>query len=839
MKYFTLFLTSFLGITSFTCSGTSTEDLLNGNFGTVDRTPPAIISPEDGTKVTNISTKPITLSWSSKIGAIYYTVEIAEDEEFLIQIAGSPFTVKSSESSIPPTSLEITVPDALTYYWRVRADITAEDRWSAVSSFHAFDDAVYVYCPDGEICNDTDKQGNKTTPFQTISGAQPEAKSLGLKINVAARGASAYNEKVNLLSGVEIYGGYDPADWSRNIVINTTSIENDGTSVISAISINKPTIFDGFSIKNTGSLDNNRGIYFEESNNNLSISNCEIESGTGDNSYGIYIYLSSSIINGCTITCGNVTVLARGVYISGSSPLIQECTIRTGTGNTTWGIYNLNSNSNIKENIIYGGDGNSESCGIYNDSSPASVIDSNKIHGGSGANSSAIKNSSSSPVIKNNILYSGTGPVGNWAIANTSYSSPLICGNISISGNGGTCTSVYNNLSFPVILNNILFGGISTDRSYGTFITNSYPVIINNVILGGNTSGTSSMGIRFVTNGDAHITNNTITGGFAGTQYSEGVMCQSGIPVINNNIIFTFTTSTRIGIDEIGAAPSDIKNNLIFDAPTALYYDDNNSAYYDLICPGGTFGTGDCTGPNALSTPTGVDNITAAGTGEVFSSVSIGYDFTTDGHDANSTYDGTSTRIEVTDCQDGRYVADEYIEYNNDGVARQIQSVTCSANESYIDLYPSDALSQSTAEYRVVKLWGSNNADYSRDRALLTSSPAMNAGLSCPDGFHSSVHQWGTGADQSECDAKFPGYGTTCNSGYCESTYLSPAAEIMGDSLGNDNGLCEAGEACVINPNIGAYAGHGGLVASGCDTSALPAPFTSNVILMIYESNGY
>jgi hypothetical protein len=47
-------------------------------------------------------------------------------------------------------------------------------------------------------------------------------------------------------------------------------------------------------------------------------------------------------------------------------------------------------------------------------------------------------------------------------------------------------------------------------------------------------------------------------------------------------------------------------------------------------------------------------------------------------------------------------------------------------------------------------------------------------------------------------------------------TYLLTAYEILGDEIGNDNGLCESFEACVFAPNIGAYQGSGDPLPHTC-----------------------
>ncbi|MCK5616862.1 right-handed parallel beta-helix repeat-containing protein [Candidatus Pacearchaeota archaeon] len=64
-------------------------------------------------------------------------------------------------------------------------------------------------------------------------------------------------------------------------------------------------------------------------------------------------------------------------------------------------------------------------------------------------------------------------------------------------------------------------------------------------------------------------------------------------------------------------------------------------------------------------------------------------------------------------------------------------------------------------------------------------------------------------------------------------TFLSNAVEIEGDGFGDDDILCEANEACLYTPNIGAYQGHGNLVW----TSFTPGTITG-VVLYRYESNG-
>lgn len=67
--------------------------------------------------------------------------------------------------------------------------------------------------------------------------------------------------------------------------------------------------------------------------------------------------------------------------------------------------------------------------------------------------------------------------------------------------------------------------------------------------------------------------------------------------------------------------------------------------------------------------------------------------------------------------------------------------------------------------------------------------------------------------------------------------FLAHAHEILGDHIGNDNGLCETNETCVFNPNLGAYQGEGSLDGvTGTGTSKWEA---MGITLKQYKDNGY
>lgn len=112
------------------------------------------------------------------------------------------------------------------------------------------------------------------------------------------------------------------------------------------------------------------------------------------------------------------------------------------------------------------------------------------------------------------------------------------------------------------------------------------------------------------------------------------------------------------------------------------------------------------------------------------------------------------------------------------------------------------------------------------DYSLNTGSSALNAngvfvpGAACPDSVSGNTMETVT----------------TTLAGGDSRKVLANASEILNDAVGNDNGLCESGEACVFSPNIGAYQGHGGLAADPC---LFADDAVSGVKMYGYQLNGY
>ncbi|HMV76457.1 MAG TPA: hypothetical protein PKA14_00885 [Leptospiraceae bacterium] len=109
----------------------------------------------------------------------------------------------------------------------------------------------------------------------------------------------------------------------------------------------------------------------------------------------------------------------------------------------------------------------------------------------------------------------------------------------------------------------------------------------------------------------------------------------------------------------------------------------------------------------------------------------------------------------------------------------------------------------------------------------------------CPESLPlpSLEHKWESAgaANDSDCQLKFPGSYFVA-AGDCRSLALRNAVELIGDSVGNENGICEKYENCIYSPNLGAYQGHGSVVSA---TSCSPVISSAGINLYQFQINGY
>lgn len=97
------------------------------------------------------------------------------------------------------------------------------------------------------------------------------------------------------------------------------------------------------------------------------------------------------------------------------------------------------------------------------------------------------------------------------------------------------------------------------------------------------------------------------------------------------------------------------------------------------------------------------------------------------------------------------------------------------------------------------------------DFTMKSGSPVLNinAAPRAPNSF--LEHTWSVSAsNDNDCAIRAPG-SKFASVNTCVSRHLKFTYELVGDEVGNDNGLCESNETCVFSPNAGAYQGEGAL----------------------------
>lgn len=107
---------------------------------------------------------------------------------------------------------------------------------------------------------------------------------------------------------------------------------------------------------------------------------------------------------------------------------------------------------------------------------------------------------------------------------------------------------------------------------------------------------------------------------------------------------------------------------------------------------------------------------------------------------------------------------------------------------------------------------------FNRTHSLTTANTAITANAACPAQLRGDVFL----TDQQS------------------RKFLKNAIEFVGDSLGNENGLCESNEVCIYTPNFGGYQGEGALFSNSC-TFSDNGDATNNVTgvtMHFYPTNG-
>lgn len=231
-------------------------------------------------------------------------------------------------------------------------------RVTAENSFGATEDTVEVTTGSVSVyyvstsTGDNGNNGRQDAPLASISEALSRASS-GDEVRVAG---GEYDEVVNLEDGVDLYGGYDSGDWTRNIESNQTTIVNSGTADTWTLYGNATATVDGFTIRTypeSGSPVSGTqyaAIFFGGS---PTISNSRLIGGAdGGESRTIHMQGSSSpTIQNSYINISETSSSNVAIGFSFASGYSGTLTVESSevelmpTGNTSYGVRTYSSSS--------------------------------------------------------------------------------------------------------------------------------------------------------------------------------------------------------------------------------------------------------------------------------------------------------------------------------------------------------------------------------------------------------------------------------------------------------------------------------------------------------------
>lgn len=400
------------------CSGYSTNQLLNAEFVSVnkDLSPIDLLSPSDK----SVSTRNPTLVWSRRAGANSYLIEMSIQSDFSSLLLNK-LTTETSYTVNNVDLIGVTTLDTSGYFWRVKANYSGQQVTSGSFLFHVLDDTI-VYVSAASTA--ADQVGNKSAPFKKIQAGieAADTKRNGVTTTpmfVYVAGGN-YTEEVNLKPGISISGGYSATDWSRNIATNVTALT--GATEIGlrcsgtvTTAFRSTTVVDGLDISGGSGSTNSIAVQLDPGASPTITNN--ILRGKAGNVYSYGVRTSdacacSPIISNNTILGGNASNTNYGLYIwTATSPIsISNNIISGGTVSTNHGISLKNSTAvTIFNNVIMGGSGTAN-YGIYLSTSSPTVFN-NTINGGTTGSVFAIymSDTSNSANLRNNIIFNSTG----------------------------------------------------------------------------------------------------------------------------------------------------------------------------------------------------------------------------------------------------------------------------------------------------------------------------------------------------------------------------------------------------------------------------------------------
>ncbi len=438
------------------------------------------------------------------------------------------------------------------------------------------DDGIDQDCDDGDFIasdsngffvdeanGDDGDAGTKAAPFATIQKGVDEAAAVDGGENVYVAGGT-YDESLTTTEA-SLFGGYDPADWTRDLVNNPTTINGQTTFAIYAIPT-QPLTIDGFEVNMPDSVvTSSMGIMV--SGGEIRISNNIV--GGGDDSgknFGIYAFLNTdaTVVDNQVTTGTNLTNSAYGVFAYAFNVEVRNNVVSTvESANVSVGIYAMGLDSRIWGNDIDVGDPATTGYGLYAvGATPGATFDirGNTVLGAASASA---------------ISYGCYGGFGTYNFFDN---------DIEAGDSVGLAMGLYLQIAFGLTAEGNIFSGGESDSTYGSYTTTIGDTFFANNVVEAGEALTDSIGLFSVSiDGESVIANNTILASSGGSGYSVGAFLYpyqdlhaAPMTVINNTITVGAASGDTYGVyfsnDGTGAPLTFVGNNITSStAPDCLF----------------------------------------------------------------------------------------------------------------------------------------------------------------------------------------------------------------------------------------------------------------------------
>jgi len=289
-----------------------------------------------------------------------------------------------------------------------------------------------------------------------------------------------------LISGVEIYGGFPPGGGQRDPNAHPTVLtgdlngddgpdftNNDDNSyhVVTASGTGATALLDGFTI---------------------TAGNANAVSGADSYGGGIYNYSGNATVTNCTITGNRAALRGGGMYNDSSSATVTICKFNgNSSGSLGGGMYNLWSDGLVISKCTFiansSYDGGGGICNYWTNSTITScTFIGNTAQAGFGPSGGAVLNETYSDPTLTNCVFSGNRGDFGGAICN--YDSNPSVFDCTLSGNSaGSGGGMYGYNSNPTLANCILWANtddIGSDEEAQIYIYTGTPVVTYSCIQG-------------------------------------------------------------------------------------------------------------------------------------------------------------------------------------------------------------------------------------------------------------------------------------------------------------------------------------------------------------------